>query len=109
MTPEPRWPLKLDDAVQQAVDELRGLILQRYPDATFDIQRGPDDPEAVLLITIVDLDDPDEVMDLVIDRMMELQIEHGAPVFVVPLRSPERLRALLQEDHYRRPTGALLT
>jgi hypothetical protein len=48
----------------------------------------------VHLTTIVDLDDPDEVLDLVINRMMELQVEDKLPVYVIPVRTPERVAAL---------------
>lgn len=38
------------------------------------------------LIAAVDVDELDEVADLVIERMMEIQIEDGLPIFVVPTR-----------------------
>ena len=33
-----------DPRVSAALEELRGLILRRYPDATFSVSRGHDDP-----------------------------------------------------------------
>jgi hypothetical protein len=41
----------------------------------------------VHLIAAVDVDDLDDVTDLVIKRMMEIQIEDGLPIFVIPTRS----------------------
>ena len=38
----------------------------------------------------VDVDDPDEVVDLVIDRMLALQIDVGLSVHLIPIRTPER-------------------
>lgn len=76
-----------DLRLHSALEELRGLILRHYPEARFEISRGIDDPEAVHLIAAVDVDDLDEVVDLVIERMMEIQIEDGLPIFVIPTRS----------------------
>jgi hypothetical protein len=45
-------------------------------------------------VVTVDVDDADAVLDIVIDRVMELQIEEGLPVHVIPLRTPERVAAL---------------
>ena len=85
MTAE-RLPAR-DLRLQSALEELRGLILRHYPDARFEISRGIDDPEAVHLVAAVDADDLDDVVDLVIERMMEIQIEEGLPIFVIPTRS----------------------
>jgi hypothetical protein len=54
-----------------------------------------DEPEAVLLVTTVDIDDPDDVTDLVIERMMEIQIDQGLPIFVVPVRHPARVMQMI--------------
>ena len=55
-----------------AIVELQELVRERYPDATFEIGRSPENPETVLLKPIVDVEDRDEVMDVVIDRLGEL-------------------------------------
>ena len=78
------------------------MIQQRWPSATFSVSRG-NDPVGIYLDTAVDLDDPDEVMDLVIDRLLELQVDEGLPVHVVPLRTPERLAALREQQRRRKP------
>jgi hypothetical protein len=92
-----------DPRRQAVLDELRGRILQRYPDATFEVTRGIDDPDAVHLIVTVDVDDTEDVVDLVIDRMMEAQIEEGLPLFVIPVRPAERVMEALRAE---RPLGA---
>jgi hypothetical protein len=84
----------LSPKMQHALEELQGIIVQHYPTATFAVSRGEDNPEAVHLTTIVDLDDPDEVLDLVINRLMELQVADKLPVYVIPVRTPERVAAL---------------
>lgn len=83
-----------DIKLQAALDELRAIIRRHYPEADFDVTRGLDDPAIVELVAIVDVDEPDCVLDLVIDRQMELQIEDGLPIFVVTERSPERVAAM---------------
>lgn len=76
--------------IQAALDELEGMILKRYPHAQFQIDRGLDDPGAVHLTAIVDVDDIDAVLDLIVDRMMEFQIDEALPIFVLPVRPADR-------------------
>ena len=85
---------ELAPRARSAVDELEALILDRYPDATFRVTRGPDDPETIHLLAMVDVEDTDAVLDAVVDRMMDLQIEGGLPIYVIPVRPPERVLAL---------------
>jgi hypothetical protein len=75
---------------QAAIAELQALIKQHYPDATFRVECGTDDPEAIHLIAVVDVDDQSDVLDAVVDRMMEIQIEEELPIFVIPVRPPAR-------------------
>jgi hypothetical protein len=91
-----RRPEKLDPRIRDALGELKGMILQRYPEATFEVSRGDDEPESIHLTTTVDVDDPDEVMDLVVDRLLELQVEEGLPVHVIPIRPVERVLAEME-------------
>lgn len=91
----------VDAGIQAALDELQAIILRHYPTARFNVTRGIDDPAIVELVTIVDIDDPDRVLDIVINRQMEIQIEQGLPIFVVTERPPERATALIVGDHAR--------
>jgi len=92
-----------DQRLQRGLDELRGIILRRYPEATFEVSRGPDDPEAIHLTATVDVEDTEDVVDLVIDRMMELQIEENLPIFVIPTRPMERALEELRRPHLGSP------
>lgn len=83
-----------DQRVERALDELRALVLQRYPETTFRVSPAQDDPEIVHLTAMVDVEDTEEVVDLVIDRMMQIQIDQGLPIFVIPVRTPERVMQL---------------
>lgn len=94
MKPE-REP-KLRPRMQAAVEELKALVHERYPEATFRVTRSPEDHQTVLLKPVVDVDDRDEVMDVVIDRLVELQSEEQLPLLVVPIRPPSRNEAIRQ-------------
>jgi len=46
------------------------------------------------------------VLDVVIDRLLELQVDEGIPVHVIPIRPPERAAEMMPseadlEAHYR--------
>jgi len=93
--------------MQRAIEELKGLVRQHYPDATFRVTRSPEDPRVIDLMATVDVPDSDAVMDVVVDRVMELQIEEELPIHVIPIRPRERVLALVQERRQARPqTGA---
>jgi hypothetical protein len=98
----------LDPRRQQALAELRGLIAAKYPTATFGVSTGSEDPQETWLTARVDLDDPDEVLEVVRDRVLEYQLDEGLPVYVLPLRTPERAAALRRELAQRRPKASAI-
>ena len=81
----------LDPRTRQAIAELERTILTRFPTTTFVVERNPDDSDSIHLLAIADVDDPDEVGDLVVDRVVTLHVVEGIPVHVIPLRTPERV------------------
>ena len=83
--------------IQTALDELQKMIRERYPSAAFEIVQG-DDPEGTYLWTTIDGEDTDTVLDLVVDRLLELQVEERLPVYVIPIQPPESV------GNARRPT-----
>lgn len=82
-----------DPRISAALEELRMLVWRRYPEATFQVTTAQDDPSIVHLIAEVDLDDTEPLVDLVIDRMVQLQVDDGLPIFVIPRRTPARVAA----------------
>jgi hypothetical protein len=88
----------LDARRRKAIEELSSLIRQHYPTATFAVSPDPDDPDIRILWATVDVDDTDQVLDLVLERQLQWQIEEGVPVYVVPIRTPERNATLLPEQ-----------
>ena len=88
-----------DPQVERAVQELTTLVASRYPDAEFVVNEG-EDPDGVYIIATVDVEDPDEITDLVIERMMELQIDEHVPVYVIPIRPIARtIASRRQREH----------
>lgn len=85
-----------DPRTQTALEELRIMILRHDPKASFTVTRGHD-LEGICLDVIVDVDDVDEIAEVVTDRLVDMQVEEGLPVYVVPEWPPERIRAYWQE------------
>ena len=88
--------VSLTQRMEDAVHELKRLITARFPQAAFVVEEGFD-PKGIYLVTTVDIADADEVIDAVGDRLVELQVDEGLPVYVTPLRPIERVVAQLRE------------
>lgn len=87
---------RLAPQMAKAIVELMTIIGERYPDAQFSVTPGIDDPESVHLTTTVDIDETEDVLDLVIDRLLELQVDEQLPIHVIPLRPIERVLAAMR-------------
>lgn len=83
-------PDENDPRVQAALAELRERILRHYPAATFDVFLGAEG-DLIWLRAIVDVDDLDEVTDIVLQRVVHVQVEEGIPVGVLGGWTDERL------------------
>lgn len=92
--------------MQEAVAELKQLITARFPQAAFAIEEGFD-PEGIYLITTVDIADTDDVIAVVGDRLVELQVDEGLPVYVTPLRPLDRVIADLRNRETATPPASL--
>ena len=88
-----------DSRIDAAVVELQGMIRERYPDATFTVGPGEDPPGTYITAT-VDVDDLDEVFDVVVERLLDMQVEERLPVYVLTVHPIERVIA---ELHARKP------
>ncbi len=82
-----------DPRLDRALDELRDMIRRHFPDATFWVEPSVDDPTIVHLVAEADVEDTEEVLNVVLDRMIEMQAEEGLPLFVLPRRTPARIAA----------------
>jgi hypothetical protein len=95
MTPEHQFPLSA--RMEAAIAEMKTLISSRYPSTTYSVYEW-DDPEGIFLSAIVDTEDLEAVTDLFISRMVDLQVDEGLPLFVIPERTPEKHAALLARE-----------
>src|SRR5688572_31308848 len=96
----------LTPRMQEALHELKGLITARFPQAAFVVEEGFD-PEGVYLIPTVDIADTDDVIAVIGDRLVELQVDEGLPVYVTPLRPIERVVSDLQKREAATPPASL--
>ena len=87
--------------IRAALAEMREMIKAAYPTTTFQTYRG-EDPDGVYLQAIVDVDDTNDVMDVYIDRLVDIQVEERLPVYVIPAHTPERVAQLVTEAEQRR-------
>jgi hypothetical protein len=98
--------IPLTSAMEKAVNELKGRISERFPQASFVVEEGFD-PKGIYLVTTVDIADTDEVIDVVGDRLVELQVDEGLPIYVTPLRPIQRVVAELREREHTPPASPL--
>jgi hypothetical protein len=92
--------------MEDALQELKRLIMARFPQAAFVTEEGVD-PEGIYLVTTVDIADTDEVIAVIGDRLVELQVDEGLPLYVTPLRPIERVLAELRERETATPPSPL--
>jgi len=81
-----------DLRIARAVAELQVMIVAHYPDATFAVWQG-EDPIGTYITATVDVPDTDEVTDLIIERLIAMQVEEELPVYVIPVRPIARIQA----------------
>jgi hypothetical protein len=86
----PTNSVRISKRERDGLERLATLIRERYPDAEFAVERGIDDPRAVHLLTTVDVEDTDEVVDYIIEPQMEMMIEEDLPLFVIPFQRRTR-------------------
>jgi hypothetical protein len=103
---KPENHVGLTPRMKEALQELKGLITARFPQATFVVEEGFD-PEGVYLIPTVDIADTDEVIAVIGDRLVELQVDESLPVYVTPLRPIERVVTELRKREAATPSALL--
>jgi hypothetical protein len=92
--------------MQEAVEELKRLITERFLEAAFVVEEGFD-PEGIYLVTTVDIADTDDVIAVVGDRLVELQVDEGLSLYVTPLRPVDRVIAELRNRETATPPASL--
>jgi hypothetical protein len=73
----------------QAIDELKKLIADRFPEARFDVVKGSDPPGTYLEVHVDDEDATDDIFDTVMERLLTFQDKERLGIYVIPLSSHE--------------------
>ena len=97
----PEIQIVITPRAQAALDELQSLIGASFPEATFEMQRGYE-PAGIYLVATVDVEDMQDVVDVFIERLVDIQVDDGIPVYVSVKRPFERTWAMFQEEQGRR-------
>ena len=82
-----------DPRVQDALLELEQRIRTHYPTATIDVTHGGE-PDGVYLTATIEGANAFDVLDSIIDRLLEIQVDEGLPIYVIPVRpdpTPEEI------------------
>lgn len=95
-----------DPNMQAAIAELQELIRAHYPSTTFEVGEA-EDPDGVYMRAVVDVDDTDEVTEVFIDRLVDLQVVEGLPLYLVTVRTPERIAIHQQRQREARTHPAM--
>jgi len=96
-----------DSRIDRAVEELQAIIVARYPEATFAVWQG-EDPIGTYITATVDVPDTDEVTDLIIERLIAMQVEEELPVYVIPVRPIARIQAAQRQREHVVHRAAML-
>jgi hypothetical protein len=73
-----------NDAMQNAITEVKGRIRAVYPEATFRLVEG-EDPIGLCLDAYTEAEDAFAVLDLVSDWLVDLSVNGGVHLHVIPL------------------------
>jgi hypothetical protein len=80
-----------NDEVQHAIAEVEARIRAVYPEATFRLVEG-EDPIGLYLDAYTDAEDAFAVLDLISDWLVDLSVNAGVHLHVIPL--PQEVAAL---------------
>lgn len=84
-----------DPTIVAALEELKALMAAQYPEARFEVFEG-EDPDGVYLRATVDIEDSSDALVPVLDKLHELEVEQGLPIYVVTDQPLERVTAQLK-------------
>ena len=82
-----------DEKIQWAISEVQARIQAVYPDAVFRVSQG-EDPVGIYIDAYTDAEDSFCVFDLVNDWLVDLSVNEGLSIHVIPL--PKEQAAMTQ-------------
>jgi len=74
-----------DERTQKVIDEVQATIKAAFPEAEFKVHRG-EDPEGIYIGAYTKAEDGFCVLDLVNDWLVDLNVEEGLGIYVVPIQ-----------------------
>lgn len=74
-----------DERTQQVIDKVQATIKAAFPEAEFEVHYGTD-PEGIYIDAYTYTDDGFCVLDLVNDWLLDLLIEEGLGIYVIPIQ-----------------------
>jgi hypothetical protein len=77
-----------DERTQLAIDEVQAVIKAAFPEAEFQVHRGGN-PEGIYIPAYAKADNGFDVLNLIGDRLVDLCVEEGLGIYVVPLLKAE--------------------
>ena len=77
-----------DEKTQQVLAEVQARIKAAYPEATFTVAVG-EDPVGIYVDAYTDAPDGFAVLDLVSDWLVDLHVNEGLAIHVIPLPTPK--------------------
>jgi hypothetical protein len=78
-----------DEKTQRVLAEIQARITAVYPEATFTVALG-EDPVGIYLDAYTNAPDGFAVLDLVSDWLVDLNVNEGLAIHVIPLPTPAR-------------------
>ena len=75
--------LRLEPRMTQALEELAEMIVDEFPTATFRVSRG-ESPNEIWLLVYADVEDTEHVLNVVIDRGIDMLVDDGLFITVLP-------------------------
>jgi hypothetical protein len=73
-----------DERRPRAIAEVQATIKAAFPEATFKVYQGTD-PEGIYIDAYTRADDGFEILDLISERLVDVCVEEGLGIYVVPL------------------------
>jgi len=86
-----QWRWAPYSRVKSAAEELKATISTRYPEARFKLGRAAYQPVGWDLEVSVDVEDPEDVTSMVIDRVVDMLAEEHIPIHVRVCQDRERI------------------
>lgn len=97
-----------DPRIAALITDLEQRVNSVYPEVTFEIFDG-DDPKGTYLRAIVDVEDPDDITDLIIEPLLQLQVEERLPLYFIAARPDQHPANSLPSGRRQRPYVAAAT